>query len=151
MAPEGEGKLVIDACQDCNEMRFAGLNGALCLVSSVVARWHKLKLDFLLADILLERIRRFVIQCVLFYSQSCHSHSVDYLLICPYHLLLRPVVHWFDKNIICVEVDGHHNVPVASLVCFFIPSPAILILLNIFAYALIISSFVRLCIGSTKI
>ena len=115
MAPEGEGKLVIDACQDCNEMRFEGLDGALRLVSSVVARWHELKLDFLLVDIFFECIGRFVIQRVLFYSQSCHSHSVDYLLICPYHLLLRPVAHWLDENIICVEVDGHHYVPVASL------------------------------------
>jgi len=61
MAPEEEGKLVVDACQDCNEMRFAGLDCALRLVLSVVARWHELKLDFLLADILLERFRCFVI------------------------------------------------------------------------------------------
>ena len=52
---------------------------------------------------------------MLFYSQSCHSYSVDYFLICPYHLLLRSVAHWFDKKIICVEVDGHHYVPVALL------------------------------------
>ena len=97
MAPEREGKLVVDACQDYNEMRFAGLDGALHLVSSVVAWWHELKLDFLLVDILLERIRRFLIQRV-----------------------------------------------------FFIPSPAILILLIIFSYALIISSFIRLHIGLTK-
>ena len=37
-----------------------------------------------------------------------------------------------------------------SNVCFFIPSPAILILLIIFSYAFIISSFVRLRIGLTK-
>jgi len=117
MTPEGEGKLVVDACQDCNEMRFESLDGALRLVLSVVSRWHKLKLDFLFADILLERIGRFVIQRVLYYSQSCQSHSVDYLLICPYHLLLHPVAHWFDENIFCVEVDGHHYVPVASLRC----------------------------------
>ena len=49
------------------------------------------------------------------YSQSCHSHSVDYLLICPHHLFLLPVAHWFNENIICIEVDGHHYVPVASL------------------------------------
>ena len=98
MAAEGEGKLVVGACQDCNEMRFEDLDGTLRLVLSVVARWHELKLDFLLADILLERIGCFVIQRVL-----------------------------------------------------FIPSPAILILLIIFSYALIISSFFRLRIGSMKI
>jgi hypothetical protein len=26
-------------------------------------------------------------------------------------------VHWFDKNIVCVEVDCHHYVPVALLRC----------------------------------
>ena len=115
MAPEGERKLVIDTCQDCDEVRFEGLHGSLCLIASVIAEGDQFKLYLLPADILLERIGRFVIQRVLFYSQSCHSHSVDYLLICPYHLLLCTVVHWFDKNIICVEVDGHHYVPVALL------------------------------------
>ncbi len=56
MALEGEGKLVVDACQDCNEMRFAGLDGALCLVASMIVWWHQLKLYLLLADVLLERI-----------------------------------------------------------------------------------------------
>ena len=32
-----------------------------------------------------------------------------------YHFLLWPVAHWFDKNVICIKVDGHHYVPVASL------------------------------------
>ena len=96
-------------------MHFEGLDGVLRLNLSVVARWHELKLDFLLVDIFFECIGRFVIQRVLFYSQSCHSHSVDYLLICPYHLLLCPVAHWFNKNIICVKVDGHHYVPDALL------------------------------------
>ncbi len=96
-------------------MRFEGLDGALCLVASMVAWWHQLKLDFLLADILLERLQCFIVQCVFLYPKPCPSHPVDYLLVCPYHLLLRPIAHWFDKNVICVKMDGHHYVPVASL------------------------------------
>ena len=117
MAPEGERKLVVDTCQDRDEMRFEGLYGSLCLIASVIAGGDQFELYLLPADVLLERIRRFVIQRVLFYSQSCHSHSVDYSLICPYHFLLRPIAHWFDEYVICVEVDGHHYVPVASLGC----------------------------------
>jgi hypothetical protein len=40
MAPDGEGKFVMDACQDRDEMRFEGLIGALRLVVSMIARWH---------------------------------------------------------------------------------------------------------------
>ena len=97
MAPEGERKLVVDTCQDRDEMRFEGLYGSLCLIASVIAGGDKFELYLVPADVLLERIRRFVVQRVLFYSQS-----------------------------------------------------SILILLIIFSYARIISSFVRLRIGSTK-
>ncbi len=96
-------------------MQFEGLDGALRLVVSMVAWWHQLKLDFLLADILLEHVQGFIVQCVFLYPEPCPSHPVDYTLICPYHLLLRPVAHWFEKNVICVKMDGHHYVPVASL------------------------------------
>ncbi len=96
-------------------MQFEGLNGALRLVASMVARWHQLKLDFLLVDILLEHIRGLIVQCVFLYPKPCPSHPVDYLLVCPYHLLLCPVVHWFNENVICVKMDGHHYVPVALL------------------------------------
>ena len=78
-------------------MRFESLDGALCLVASVVAGGDQFELYLLLVDVLFESIRCFVVQCVLFYSESCNSHPVDY-----------------------------------------------------FSYALIISSFVRLCIGSTN-
>ncbi len=96
-------------------MQFEGLDGALRLVASMVARWHQLKLDFMLVDLLLERVRGFIVQRVFLYPKPCPSHSVDYLLVCPYHLLLRPVAHWFDGNVICVKIDGHHYVPVALL------------------------------------
>ncbi len=115
MAPEGEGKLVFDACQDRDEVRFKGLDGALRLVAFMVARWHQLKLDFLLADILLECIQGFIVQRVFLYLKPCPSHPVNYTLVCPYHLLLPPIAHWFDKNVICVKMDGHHYVPVALL------------------------------------
>ncbi len=96
-------------------MRFEGLDGTLRLVASMVARWHQLKLDFLLADILLERVRGFIVQRVFLYPEPCPSHPVDYLLVCTYHLLLCLVAHWFDKNVICVKMDGHHYLPVALL------------------------------------
>ncbi len=88
MAPEGEGKLVMEACQDCDEMRFEGLNGALRLVAPMIAQWHQLKLYLLLVDVLLECIRCFIVQRVFLYSESCHSHPVDHLLVCPNHFLL---------------------------------------------------------------
>ena len=56
MAPEGERKLVVDSCQDCNKMRFESLDGALCLVASVVAGGDQFELYLLLADVLLESI-----------------------------------------------------------------------------------------------
>ncbi len=56
MAPEGEGKLVGNTCQDCNEMRLEGLDGMLCLIMFVVSRWYQFKLILLLADVLLERV-----------------------------------------------------------------------------------------------
>ena len=78
-------------------MRFESLDCALCLVASVIAGGDQFELYLLPADVLLERLRRFVVQRVL-----------------------------------------------------FIPCPASLILLIILSYARIISSFVRLRIGSTK-
>ncbi len=56
MAPEGERELVVDSCQDCDEMRFEGLDGALCLVASVIAGGDQFELYLLLADVLLECI-----------------------------------------------------------------------------------------------
>ncbi len=54
---------------------------------------------------------------MLFYSESCASHPVDYFLVCTYHLLLRAIAHWFDEYVVCVEVNGHHYIPVAPLRC----------------------------------
>ncbi len=54
---------------------------------------------------------------MLFYSESCYSHPVDYFFVCPYHFLLRAVAHRFGKYVICIEVDSHHYIPVASLGC----------------------------------
>ena len=98
-------------------MRFESLDGALCLVASVVAGGDQFELYLLLADVLLESIRCFVVQRVLFYSESCDSHPVDYFFVCPYHFLLRAIAHWFDEYVICIEVDGHHYIPVALLRC----------------------------------
>jgi len=56
MAPEGERKLVVDTCQDCNEVRFEGLYGLLCLIVSVIAGGDQFELYLLPADVLLERI-----------------------------------------------------------------------------------------------
>jgi hypothetical protein len=52
-----------------------------------------------------------------FNSQSCCFHSIDDLLVHPDHFTFRPVPRRFHKDVICVEVDGHHNVAVASLGC----------------------------------
>ncbi len=98
-------------------MRFESLDGALCLVASVVAGGDQFELYLLLVDVLLESIRCFVVQRVLFYSKSCDSHSVDNFFVCPYHFLLRAIVHWFGKYIICIKVGGRHYIPVASLRC----------------------------------
>ena len=83
MAPEGEGELVVNTCQDYNEMCFKGLNGALRLVASMIARWHQLKLNLLLTDVVLARIRCFIVHRVFLYYESCYSYPVDYLLVCP--------------------------------------------------------------------
>jgi hypothetical protein len=56
MAPEGEGKFVVNACQDCNEVCLESLDGALCLTLFVVSRWYQFKLYLLQADVLLERL-----------------------------------------------------------------------------------------------
>ena len=47
-------------------MRFESLDGALCLVASVISGGDQFELYLLPADVLLERIRRFVIQRVFF-------------------------------------------------------------------------------------
>jgi hypothetical protein len=52
-----------------------------------------------------------------FYSQTCCFHSIDYFLVHPDHLSFRPVLHRFGKDEVCIKVDGHHNVAVASLGC----------------------------------
>ncbi len=51
------------------------------------------------------------------YCLNVSDAPVDYLLVCPYHFLLRPSVHWFDEDVVCVEVNGHHYVHVALLRC----------------------------------
>ena len=48
MTPEGEGKLVVNACQDRFEIRFESLDGAFRLVASLVAWWYQFKLYLLL-------------------------------------------------------------------------------------------------------
>ncbi len=52
-----------------------------------------------------------------FNSQSCCFHSIDYFWVHPDHFSFRPVLHRFGKDVVCIEVDGHHNVAVASLGC----------------------------------
>jgi hypothetical protein len=38
-------------------------------------------------------------------------------LVHPDHFPFRPVLHRFRKNVVCIEVDVHHNVAVALLGC----------------------------------
>ncbi len=54
MAPEGVRELVVDSCQYCDKMRFEGLDGAFCLVASMIAWGDQFELYVLLADVLLE-------------------------------------------------------------------------------------------------
>ena len=55
--------------------------------------------------------------CFFIPSPTVFILVITYFFVRPYHFLLRAVVHWFDKNLICVEVDCHHDVPVALLGC----------------------------------
>ncbi len=48
-------------------------------------------------------------------SKTCQYHPVNNFLVCPYHLFLQPATHRFDKDVVCIEVDYHLDVSVASL------------------------------------
>jgi hypothetical protein len=96
-------------------VRFESLNRALCLVALVVSRGDQFVLHLLLLDAFFEGLQGFVVQCVFLESKAYQSHPVEYFLICLFHLFLRPATHRFDKEVVFVEVDCHHDVSVALL------------------------------------
>jgi hypothetical protein len=96
-------------------MRFESLDCALCLVALVVTRGDQFVLHLLFSDALFEDLQGLVVKCVLLESKTCQSHPVDYFPVYPYHLFLQPAMHRFDKDVVCIKVDCHHDVSIASL------------------------------------
>lgn len=41
------GEILIDSGEDCNEMIFEGLDGKLCWITSMIARWYELVIQIL--------------------------------------------------------------------------------------------------------
>ena len=59
----------------------------------------------------------FVVQSVVFESEARGLHPVDHVLVRADHLTFRPVFHCFTENIVCIEMDADHDVPVPPLRC----------------------------------
>jgi hypothetical protein len=96
-------------------VHFECLHSRLCLVELGVPWGEQFALHLLFMDALFERLQGYVVQCVFLQSEACQSHSVDYLLICLNHFFLRPALHRFDKDIVYLKADGHHDISVALL------------------------------------
>jgi hypothetical protein len=54
------------------------------------------------------------LECV-FQAKACRSHSVDNSLVCCLHLTFYPVFHGLVENVVGIEVNCHHYVPVSLL------------------------------------
>jgi hypothetical protein len=65
-------------------VRFERFDCALCLVALVITRGDKFVLHLLFLDELFEGLHGFVVQFVFLESKTCQSHSVDYILVCPF-------------------------------------------------------------------
>ena len=55
------------------------------------------------SDELLHSVGAFVVKDVFFYLSPCSLDSLEQLLICRYHLVVRFVFHWVDKYVIAVD------------------------------------------------
>ena len=51
----------------------------------------------------------------MFESQAGHFHLVYYFLVRRDHLTFYLVFHWFAEDVVCVDMDYDHDIPVAAL------------------------------------
>ena len=98
-------------------MHFESLDGALCLVASVVARGDQFELYLLLVDVYCLRASDALLSDVCFFIPSPAILILLIIFRMPLSFPLSCDCALFDQYEICVEVDGHHYIPVASLRC----------------------------------
>jgi hypothetical protein len=96
-------------------VRFECLEHILCLVALVIVRVASLYCICYSQMHCLKASEALLLNVCVFESETCQSHSVDYFIVCPYHLFLCPAMHRFDKDVVCVKVDCHHDKSVALL------------------------------------
>ncbi len=56
-----------------------------------------------------------VVQSVVFESQVCNAHPIYYSLVHRYHHAFCLVLHWLAEDVVCIDLDCYHYVPVATL------------------------------------
>ena len=98
-------------------MGLERLDCPLCLVAPVLPRGDEFICRAIALDACFHLRGAFVVEYLFLKSQSCCFHSNDDSLMYPDHFSFCPVLHSFRKDVVFIEVDGHHNVAVASLGC----------------------------------
>jgi hypothetical protein len=50
------------------------------------------------------------------FSPKCQElHPVDHLLVCHDHFASGLVFYYFAEDVVCIQMDAHHDVPIALL------------------------------------
>ena len=78
---------------------------------------YEFVLHVVVFDALFHGCQAFVVEDLFFDSQPRRLHSVYYALVGSDHFALRPVLHWRYKYVVCIQMDGYHDIAVASLRC----------------------------------
>ena len=100
-------------------MGLESLDRPLCLVAPVLPRGDEFICHAIALDACFHCRGAFVVEYLFFKSQTCCFHSIDNFLVLVYPDLFPfcPDLHRFRKDVVCIKVDGHHIVAIASLEC----------------------------------
>ncbi len=96
-------------------MRLEGLDRPLGLISSEIAWEDKFVIHAVISYFFFEGFGGLVVQDVFLQAKACRSHYVDNSLVRRHHLTFCPVFHGLVENLVCVEANCHHYIPVSSL------------------------------------
>ena len=96
-------------------MCLEGLNRPLGLISPVIAWGDEFVFHAVVSYFFFECFGGLVVQDVFLQAKACRSHYVDNSLVRRHHLTFCPVFHGLVENVICVEVNCHHDKPVSPL------------------------------------
>ena len=113
LAPEVEGKFLVNTAEYQHKMHFESLYSLFGYVLPVIAGGNKLITHFVFLDCCFEFGGAFVVKDGVFGMNPLFIEVVDHMLVSADHLARGAILHGFDKVATTVDVHQHHYVLVS--------------------------------------